>query len=114
MKFDIKIPIYTGTFRIHFVKKLKTVQKKYNLESVSGFDAVFFKLEEKGKTYYVIAFEKNPNFGVIAHEALHTVNELFKDHHIYIDPGNDEPQAYLLQWFIDRIIECQESRKKKK
>lgn len=51
-----------------------------------------------------IAFKKElPPIGVIAHEAFHLTCHVFDERGIKPDLDNDEPQAYLLEWVVDRI-----------
>ena len=41
--------------------------------------------------------------GLIAHEACHVVNAVFKSKGVELDLEQDEPQAYLLGWVVDEI-----------
>jgi len=41
--------------------------------------------------------------GVIAHEAVHIANYVFKQCCILPDLDNDEPQAYLIGWIVEQI-----------
>ena len=54
---------------------------------------------------YVVCFDSNPSNSLIAHEATHLTNILFKDFGFKLDVDNDEPQAYLLAWFVEQIDE---------
>ena len=55
----------------------------------------------------------NPNYGygqyitpgIIAHEAVHAKNMLFDDVNIVCDLINDEPEAYMVEWFTDQASE---------
>lgn len=98
----LKIPIYSGNVHIIKAKSLQEVSEKYNLEDLTGFDAVAFRLDDKkGITTYYLAFE-NPKPYIIAHECLHFVNYLFQDLRIVPDVYNDEPQCYLLGWIFEK------------
>jgi hypothetical protein len=44
-----------------------------------------------------------PAPGIIAHEAVHFVTALSDDRGINHDRHNDETQAYLTQWVVDRV-----------
>ena len=93
-----KIPIYTGKLVIYRTNDLSKVQKKHNLESLNGFDGVFF--QESDSSVYYIAFKGKPRMGVVAHESLHAMNAILKDHNVQLSIDNDEPQAYLIQWIV--------------
>jgi len=43
--------------------------------------------------------------GIIAHEAKHLVNNIFIEIGHTLDCYNDEPEAYLLGWIVNRIHE---------
>ena len=45
--------------------------------------------------------------GVIAHEAVHITNYVFKHANITLDINNDEPYAYLLGWIVEEIHKVQ-------
>jgi hypothetical protein len=48
---------------------------------------------------------QNPEYLVdtLAHEAVHATNLIFKHGNIKLDVNNDEPQAYLLGWFVGEL-----------
>ena len=41
--------------------------------------------------------------GVVAHEAVHAVNNIFKSRGIKLDINNDELQAYLTEWVFEQV-----------
>lgn len=98
-KTKVKIPIYDQTLVIIKTKKLKELPDKYELGDLRGYSAVTFY--HKGK--YHIAFSKDINNGIIAHEALHFVGDLFNHVGIKHDAFNDEPFAYMLGWAVNKI-----------
>jgi hypothetical protein len=95
----IKIPIYNGTLVMIQVDNWDKVIKKYDQEITDSMDGVVFKHNHE----YVVAYNHNPKPGIIAHEAVHLVNHIFIDKHMTLDPYNDEPQAYLTEWFVNTI-----------
>ena len=80
--------------------------KKINLPSVKYFNALACSIEND----YLIMFKttqeesiKYPTPGIVAHEAKHLVNYIFKDRFVELDLENDEPEAYLLGFIVDKI-----------
>ena len=106
-----KIPMYFDYLVIVQDKDDKKIAKKYGLEGTETFDGCFFTKHSKdGHTKYVIAFFGKASPSAIAHEAVHVVNQIFKDRYIKLDIDNDEPQAYLLGWVVEK---CHETLKLK-
>ena len=105
----IKIPIYFGNLVMLQTNKFQKVNKSYNSnftkEDNDIYDAVVFKDSKKHINQYVIVVRKNPSYSVIAHETVHLVNAIFKDHGIELSLDNDEPQAYLTGWLFEKIDE---------
>lgn len=100
----IEIPIYFGKLVLIQDKNWEKVNKKYKTQATKNFEAFFFKEEKKsGRIEYVVCFHKNVKSGTIAHEAVHVVNNIFKDRFINLDTENDEPQAYLTSWIVSEI-----------
>jgi len=42
----------------------------------------------------------------VSHEAVHIKNRIFEHAGILHDPKNDEPEAYLLGWIVQKITEA--------
>lgn len=103
----IKVPIYFGDLVMLQTNKFEKVNKSYNSNFTKDdnkiYDAVVFKDSKKHINQYVVVFRKNPDYTVIAHETVHLVNAIFKDHGIELDLDNDEPQAYLTGWIFNKI-----------
>ena len=98
-----KIPLYHGDLIIIQDKNLKWVQKKYDTISLEDIGACTFPYPKKsGATRYIMVFYGETSPKIIAHEALHVVNDIFKDRYIKLDISNDEPQAYLLGWIVEK------------
>lgn len=98
-----KIPIYFGTLIVLQDKDDKRIAKEYNLVGTEIMAACTFTSYSKdGHTEYIMAFFGKTSPSIIAHEAVHTVNGIFRDRGIQLDANNDEPQAYLLGWIVDK------------
>ena len=108
----INIPIYFGRLVIHQDKNWKKINKKYNCFATKCFDAFVFNNEKKsGHIDIVICFGKNPDQAVIAHEAVHVVNLIFKNGLMKLDQENDEHQAYLTGWVVSEINKFVKTKK---
>lgn len=97
----IKIPIYGGSLTIIKDANFKAIEKTYNLQDLSGYDACAFRIN---KSEYSLAFI-NTKPKIIAHECLHFVGYIFEDIGAIMDITNDEPQCYLLEWAVDKCFE---------
>lgn len=105
-----KIPIYGGTWIIIFTDELKKVEEKYKIDPVDGFDALF--MSRGSKYQYVTAFETNrATPGIIAHECVHLLNKIFVHNGVDLDLENDEHQAYLMAWLVNRVHEFKDKIK---
>lgn len=85
----IRIPLYFEKLKIVVVDKLDKPE----------YDA--YVLFEKDKL--VLFVKPDTTAGVIAHEAVHIANYVFKQCGILPDLNNDEPQAYLIGWIVKQI-----------
>ena len=112
-----KTPLYGTEFTIVIYHNDEEFQEKFKdfdfNPPITEFDGGVFK--RKGELFIVFSAEKKgyPTPGIIAHEALHLVNEIFIDIcHDHFDRRNDEPEAYLLCWIVNRVHELLENNKK--
>lgn len=94
----IKIPIYSGNLILYKCDNLKDIEKKYNLADCSDCDAITMHINGD----YIVAFTDKISPGIIAHESLHVVSDLFGDIVATLDINNQEPQCYLLGWVVDQ------------
>lgn len=101
----VKIPIYFGDLVMYEVDDWKALEVKYRQGFTSGYGAYVWRQEcSKGfVTYYVAFLSGERDLSVIAHEAVHLVNQIYIDTFMRLDPHNDEPQAYLTGWFVKQI-----------
>lgn len=105
-----KTPLYGTNFTIVIYDNDQEFEEKFKDfhfdPSITEFDGGVFK--RKGDLYIVFSAEKKgyPTPGIIAHEALHLMNSIFIDiSHDTFSRYNDEPEAYLLSWIVNRIHE---------
>ena len=79
IKKKFKIPIYFGTLTvIQDDDELKGVEKMYNTGDLSNYDALVLDDPEGKSLEIAVAFKKNTTVEIIAHEAVHIVNIIYK------------------------------------
>jgi len=103
-----KIPLYCpdNRIRVCIVDRLKDVKSfRDTVEDADQYDvadAVLFIDESKKYTTFTMIFEREHiGAGHIAHESIHMKNHIFGSIGIELDPANDEPEAYFMQWLVD-------------
>lgn len=68
-----------------------------------------YKNGNSRKYYAIVLNTKSPHgkptIGVLAHECLHIVNMISYNLGMKADFKNDEPQAYLLDYLVDKAME---------
>tara|TARA_A100000164_G_C21939621_1_gene789928 strand:+ start:1144 stop:1494 length:351 start_codon:yes stop_codon:yes gene_type:complete len=108
-KKKFKVPLYGQHFNVVFYDDDNEFDQMFEKEGIpllvkdhegavcskNGLFYVFFATDKKGY----------PTPGLIAHEAKHLVNEIFIEIGYNLDRENDEPEAYLLMWVVNRIHE---------
>ncbi|CAL67404.1 hypothetical protein [Christiangramia forsetii] len=104
-----KTPLYGTEFTIVVYNNNKEFEDKFKDwefdQNIESFDGAVFKRKEM--YYIVFSAEKKgyPTPGIIAHESKHLVNNIFIDICHNLDLYNDEPEAYLLGWIVNRVHE---------
>lgn len=104
-----KTPLYRAPFTIVFYDKDEELEKAFKDiqfdPPAKEFDGGVFKRKEQLYIVFSTQQKNYPTPGIIAHEAKHLVNEIFIDIGHDLDRYNDEPEAYLLGWIVDKIHE---------
>lgn len=104
-----KTPLYGTEFTIIIYDTLEELKEHFDDDELT--DKVYLHqgavFTYQGHLYIVFcsAEEGYPTPGLIAHEAKHLVNEIFIEIHHKLSRHNDEPEAYLLSWIVNRIHE---------
>ena len=111
------IPIYFGEFWVIITDNFYKSGLEIGMDLPTSIDdclglATTKTLLHAGVFIVFIKTNKIDHYDVIAHEALHTVNAVFKSRGIEIDTSNDEAQAYFLGWVVSRIHEAINTHKK--
>lgn len=83
----------TGTGRMYAVNSTKTGKGGV----LVVFNIAGLKLHEK--------------IGVAVHESVHTANTYASDMGYKLDPDNDEPMAYLVEWITECCVKTLEKNK---
>lgn len=114
-KRKVKIPLYGGILSI-------VISSDPNAH---GAAKRHFKLDDKALEFYdavclgsdcevmPVIFSRKITPGLIAHESLHIVNKVFSNIGQVPDRKNDEAEAYLLSWIVNRIWEVKTEYEKK-
>lgn len=78
-------------------------------------DGVLLSRDKKyGGGVYPIILSGKLTPGLLVHEAKHVVNSIFVDTSVELDRYNDETEAYLLGWIVNRLWEVKTKFEKKK
>ncbi|WP_028376013.1 hypothetical protein [Leeuwenhoekiella sp. MAR_2009_132] len=104
-----KTPLYGNQFTVILFKEEKEIYDNIkgfsHNRSLNDYDGCVFT--SNGDTYLALNISRKgfPTPGIIAHEAKHLVNSIFIDIGHELCRYNDEPEAYLLGWIVNRIHE---------
>lgn len=103
IKEEVQIPIYRGALVMILTRDLTELNKEYNLNFTNSFGGGVFNItDDSGYTTFFVAFDYDWDNALIAHEAVHLVNDIFKHKYIKLDPDNDEAQAYFTAWIFEQ------------
>lgn len=106
IKKRFKVPIYFGTLIVVITDDLKSAFEKEKVNY--GNQEQLFETSTAisahcDNLYYVFLLKEFISPRVVAHEAKHVVNFIFKDTGVKLDLDNDESECYLLGWVVERI-----------
>jgi len=102
-----KIPIYGGNILLVFFDKESEddIIKEYGVTDLKYYDAVTIK-SNCYKEFAILFYKERLTPGIIAHEAKHLLNYVFKYNGLQLDLDNDEAECYFLTWVVNRIHEA--------
>lgn len=78
----------------------KTYGKNLSID-IEEFAAGVFRIN--GIQHVAFDTTYNLTHGHIAHEAKHLVNDAYDQIMAELDKHNDEPECYLLQWYVNTL-----------
>jgi hypothetical protein len=103
----IRAGIYNRRITTLFYQDPKEIEQKFRKYDFSSefkdTDGSCFVVDGRIYIAFDISSGKQPTPGVIAHEAKHAVNEIFKSVGYELDVRNDEAECYFLGWLVDEI-----------
>jgi hypothetical protein len=111
-KKEIWLPIYNGKLVIIGGNDYRNIAKKYAVDMTSNnFEAVSYAILDKDGSYNFVVFftMQTIDIDIIAHEASHLVNKIFKTHSVKYSKDNDEHFAYLLGWITKKCYDFLET-----
>lgn len=105
----VKVPIYGEQVTFIAYDNVPQLEKwlKKNCDGAEfdidfrNYDGGFFVW--KGYQYITIEIQDKISPGVIAHECKHAVNDIWVSISAKLDPLNDEPECYLLTWYVNQV-----------
>lgn len=100
--YTFKCPLTNVLIKVS-IGKSEELKERFHLNLELGtYDAIVF--EAKGKVY--LDYNKvKLDTGVIVHESIHIVNNIYKLIGQELDIGNDELQAYYTQMIYNVVLE---------
>lgn len=113
MKRSYKIPLYGGRLHVIIQEDIDDLAEMYpspDRMDLSNWGAVTFWSDHRNQIY--CAFREGAiTPGLVAHESLHVMNQVFIRIGYHPEADNDETGAYLISWIVNRITEVQNERK---
>lgn len=100
----VDIPIYRQRSYIHFGVTAEVINYAFDFNKVDFAGVVWVDEDEH---LHVAFSEEHMDIPTIAHEAVHMTNRLFSMVGAKLDSDNDEPQAYMVTFFVEAILEAQ-------
>jgi hypothetical protein len=96
-------------------KQATDLVEKFSMDdpSVKRLGGVYKVIHEGWSTFLIfLNFNANETltYGMVAHEALHVVDELFNSIGHAYDVENNEVGAYLIEWIVNQIFKHLEDR----
>lgn len=102
-----EVPLYGSGLHIIIAEDLAAAYKaagflenKHNMNSYGAW--AWDQTTAQGHGLYAL-FRPKASGGLVAHEAVHLTNCVFRRCCIKLDVKNDEPQAYLTGWIAGQI-----------
>lgn len=103
-----RVPSYRTQFWVVIARSFLKAQDVVEDMVDHRFD---IKREESGLVYFtnyegvfmeLLFIRPTATPGEIAHECKHALNKVYGHHGVKLSIANDEPECYLLEWFVNR------------
>ena len=89
----------------HFKKGEVDIDEIFDGVNCEGFASPIFCIENEDRIRGFIMYVKDDaSIGTVGHEACHLVNMVFLYLGLELDDSNDEAQAYLLGYLVERFM----------
>lgn len=115
-KISFNIPIYGGKVLLVYSDDFLKTGRELGIEFELDINSCLGLAQRmKGRQYLILIKESrrdDPN--TLVHECLHITNFILKDKGVIIDTDNDEAQAYLLGYIVERIEKLKKKSTDKK
>ena len=99
----IQVPIYNFTVYVNIFDKWDEI-KKYYIDNPDNEREGFMLVNDLQPTK-IRLFVNAECPSCIVHEIIHIKNEIFNVINHTIDKDNDEPEAYLVQYLYNKIVD---------
>lgn len=105
--YKVRIPIINQTIGCVVYDKGEEMEERFPKEMTgNGFNIGWYlggSFENK-EAYWMSFLRSRINYGIIAHEAKHTINRIFSDIQYDLDLRNDEMECYFLEWVVNWVV----------
>ena len=115
MKKTFNVPIFFGKITVIISENFSLDFKKYFPnhaipKNINNYEAFTYILDRHNNWLFIKA---NPSLSIIAHESIHITNSILNDCGVIPSFSNDETQAYLLGWIVNKITKILNNEKKR-
>jgi len=91
------------------VEDIKKMEQKWKLTNETDQLAGVYTVEDEGWNSILVMFnmclDQTVTYGMLAHEALHIVDDVFHTIGHSYNVENNEPGTYLIEWVVNTIID---------
>jgi len=102
MRKKIKIPIYNTDLLIIKDEPFDKLELEFNLQMEQSYEAITFEFNNQ----IVVCFNGKVSLNVLVHESVHICNFLYYRIGAVKELHNDEHEAYITAWIVEKIYEC--------
>lgn len=100
-----RCPLYKDVVRVITNPDDKAIEGKYHLQGDTTMTHAYVFRDSKTDEVILVYRLDKIDLGIVVHEVVHVVNDIFNRHHVGLDSNNDEHQAYYTQHIFNRVLE---------